>query len=160
MIQIGTIGRISPWKGQEIFLESAALVCKVFPRTHFHIVGAPLFGEEAFERQLHAMTSALQLESRVTFAGFRRDVPEYIRSLHIVGGPSEIIEDGVTGFLVTRKDPEALAAAILQLLRDPHAAGIVAQQGQQAALERFGSQETTRAVEAIYERLLSSDRMA
>ena len=188
VIQIGTIGRISPWKGQEIFLESAALVCKAFPQTHFHIVGAPLFGEADFEQQLREMTSSLGLASRVTFAGFRRDIPEYIRSLHIVvhastipepfgqvivqgmaagrpviasrgGGPSEIIQDGVTGFLVTRKDPEALAAAILRLLHDPDAAGSVAQQGQQAALEHFGAESTTRAVEAVYERLLSSDRM-
>ena len=184
-LHIGTIGRISPWKGQEIFLESAALISRSFPNTHFHIVGAPLFGEEVFEQQLREMTRSLGLESRVTFTGFRRDIPEYLQQLSVVvhastipepfgqvivqgmaagkpviatqgGGPSEIIDDGVTGLLVPRKDPAALANAIARLVADPRAADALAQRGQQAALKRYGVERTTRAAEAIYDQLLSS----
>jgi glycosyltransferase involved in cell wall biosynthesis len=36
-----------------------------------------------------------------------------------VGGSPEAVEDGVTGLLVPKRDPEALAAAIVALLRDP-----------------------------------------
>jgi glycosyltransferase involved in cell wall biosynthesis len=36
-----------------------------------------------------------------------------------VGGIAEVIEDGVTGYLVERRDPSALAARILELARDP-----------------------------------------
>jgi glycosyltransferase involved in cell wall biosynthesis len=34
-------------------------------------------------------------------------------------GTGEVLEDGVTGLLVPPRDPEALGAAILRLLRDP-----------------------------------------
>jgi glycosyltransferase involved in cell wall biosynthesis len=36
-----------------------------------------------------------------------------------VGGTAEAVEHGVTGLLVPRRDPAALAAAVVELLRDP-----------------------------------------
>ena len=36
------------------------------------------------------------------------------------GGIPEIVEHGVTGFLVEERSPQALAFAIRDLLRDPH----------------------------------------
>lgn len=185
-IHIGMIGRISPWKGQEIFVEAAALVREVLPNVHFHVVGAPLFGEEDFEKSLRETTHALGLAAHVTFTGFRRDIPEIIAGLHIVvhaskipepfgqvivqgmaagkpviategGGPSEIIQDGVTGFLVPRKDAHALAQAIIRLLGNPEHAQAAALRGQQHALRSYGSDATTRQVEALYDQLLSED---
>jgi glycogen(starch) synthase len=35
-----------------------------------------------------------------------------------VGGPAEILEDGVTGLLFAAHDPRALASAVIQLLLD------------------------------------------
>jgi glycosyltransferase involved in cell wall biosynthesis len=36
-----------------------------------------------------------------------------------VGGTPEAVEHGVTGLLVPRRDPEALAKALIELLLDP-----------------------------------------
>ena len=36
-----------------------------------------------------------------------------------VGGSPELVEDGVTGLLVPPRDPDALAGAVVALLRDP-----------------------------------------
>jgi glycosyltransferase involved in cell wall biosynthesis len=52
-----------------------------------------------------------------------------------VGGTPEAVEHGVTGFLVPRQDPEALAKATVELLLDP---ALRARMGA-AAAERAGS---------------------
>ncbi|RXH58400.1 glycosyltransferase family 4 protein [Granulicella sibirica] len=183
-IQIGIIGRICAWKGQDVFLRSAGIVHEFFPNAHYHIVGGPLFEELEFEKQLHDMAATLGLSRQVTFAGFRRDIPDYVSGLDIVvhastipepfgqvivqgmaagkpviategGGPSEIVEDGVTGFLVPRNNATALAGAIMHILNNPKAAQIVAERGQKEALQRYGSEITTRKVEELYKELLA-----
>jgi glycosyltransferase involved in cell wall biosynthesis len=40
-----------------------------------------------------------------------------------VGGLAEVVEDGVTGRLVEPGDPDALAAAVLEVLRDRETMG-------------------------------------
>ena len=40
---VGMVGRISPTKGQDIFIRAAVLVVKRFPGTRFQIIGAPFF---------------------------------------------------------------------------------------------------------------------
>ena len=185
-VQIGIVGRISPWKGQDVFLRAAALVRREFPNARFHLVGAPLFDERDFEAVLESLTSELGLKQHVIFAGFRRDVPDYIGKLHIVvhastipepfgqviiqgmagskpviasegGGPSEIIVSGSTGLLVRRGDSSALAEAILHVLKNPGVAEVMAQLAQQQAFRRYGAATTTREVEAVYQRLLAAE---
>src|SRR5436309_3260277 len=53
-----------------------------------------------------------------------------------VGGTPELIRDGETGRLVPRADAPALAAAILDLLRDPERARALARRGQALVLAR------------------------
>src|SRR4029077_10532561 len=47
--RVGLIGRISPWKGQDIFLQAAAQVAKRFPDVQFVVIGAALFGEAGYD---------------------------------------------------------------------------------------------------------------
>ncbi len=183
-VRIGLIGRICTWKGQDVFLRAAALVHDSFPTAKFFVVGAPLFGEEEYEQTLRRLAVDLGLEEAVVFTGFRRDISAVISNLHLIvhastipepfgqvivqgmaasrpvvasegGGPSEIIEDGRTGFLVARSSPELLAAALLRLLSEPELAHAVAVQGQKAVLTRYGSDVTTRMVEDLYLELLA-----
>ena len=68
-----------------------------------------------------------------------------------VGGIPEMIEDGVTGLLVPPRDAEALAAAIVRLLRDHPLADTLARAGHDLVHERFCIELMVRAVEAIYD---------
>ena len=61
MFRIGLVGRISPWKGQDVFLKAAAAVHREFPAARFLIVGAALFDEAAYEKQLQTLTDELGL---------------------------------------------------------------------------------------------------
>jgi glycosyltransferase involved in cell wall biosynthesis len=62
-----------------------------------------------------------------------------------VGGTSEIVEDGVTGFLVAPRDPAALADKIASALASPFDAAAVSRHG----LSRTWG-DTASALESAY----------
>jgi glycosyltransferase involved in cell wall biosynthesis len=182
-IRIGLIGRISPWKGQHIFIEAASLLRASGKRVKFQIIGAPLFSEREYEAELHALCDRLALNDVVEFTGFVDNVSERIAHLDIVvhasttgepfgqviiegmagtkpvvatngGGVPEIVEDGVTGLLVPMGDAVAMAKAIEFLLENPEAARQMGLRGRERALANFTIQMTARKVEAVYEQIL------
>ena len=71
--RIGMVGRIAPWKGQDVFLRAFA---QAFPDSTVRavLIGNAMFGEEDFENELHGLVSELGIADRVDFLGFRRDV--------------------------------------------------------------------------------------
>ena len=64
-----------------------------------------------------------------------------------------VVADG--GVLVDVRDPSAIAAAVLQLLRDPAARRRLGEAGRRSALDRFSRASVAAATEAIYLELLS-----
>jgi glycosyltransferase involved in cell wall biosynthesis len=182
-MRIGLIGRVSPWKGQHIFLQAAALLHPLYPAAKFQIIGAPLFSEREYEAHLHALNRALQLENAVEFAGFVEDVAARIAQLDIVvhastigepfgqviieamaeqkpvvatngGGVPEIVEDGITGLLVPMGDAPRMAQALTYLLDHPQAAAQMGHRGWERVLEKFTIQRTARLVESVYREVL------
>jgi glycosyltransferase involved in cell wall biosynthesis len=180
--RIGLIGRLSRWKGQHVFLRAAAIVHREFPSARFQIIGAALFGQEAYEQEIRELCTELGLDSVVEFTGFRSDIQNTIANLEIVvhasitgepfgqvivegmasgkpviatngGGVPEIVEDGVTGLLVPMNNPEELAEAIRRLLTDPHEAQQMALRGLEHVRRHFTIQQTARKVERVYEAL-------
>lgn len=70
------------------------------------------------------------------------------------GGPVEVVEDGVTGFLVSPSSPDEMAAAIESLLRDPARAAAV---GQRAAARVEGHYSLSRhlaSLDALYREVI------
>lgn len=142
----GVVGRLTPWKGQHVFLEAFALA---FPDSDHEavLVGAALFGEESYARELEALAGRLGIADRVRFRGFQEDVWEELAAIDVsvhcsvipepfgqvvqegmamglpviaadAGGPAEFVESEVTGVLVGRDDPQALAASMQRLASD------------------------------------------
>ena len=135
------VGRLSPEKGHTTFLKAARTVSSNRENVKFLIVGDGPMREE-----LRAEIGRLNLEERVIFAGFRKDMPEIyalsdvmvnassIEGLPMtileamaskvpivatrIGGIPDIIKDNETGLLVDSGDVGALTTRIESLLGD------------------------------------------
>jgi len=139
---IGIVGRLSPVKDHATFLQAAARVVRELPQTRFLIVGSgPL------EQSLKDLACNLQLAACVHFLESQSDVVGTFAALDVVvvssryegcsnvilegmamakpviatavGGNPELVIPNQNGLLVEPKDPDGLARAIAQLVRDP-----------------------------------------
>lgn len=179
-IIIGLVGRISPWKGQHIFLEAASQVNRRYPHVEYQIIGAALFSESDYEEEIHHLTERLGLADRVNFMGFCDDVMERIKALDILvhastvgepfgqvivegmacakpvvatrgGGVPEIVEDGVSGILVPMSDANGMAEAILRLIERPDVAREMGERAYLRVSEYFSIDLTARRMEEVYQ---------
>lgn len=179
---VGLIGRISPWKGQDVFLRAIHQIRHELPNVRFKIIGSALFGEEQHEVELRKLATQLVVEDCVEFCGFVSNVAERIAGLDLVvhastisepfgqvviegmaagkavvatrgGGISEIVEDGVSGLLVPMNDPTALAQAMLLLLKDPLRRSKLGAAGRQRVEDKFQIAFTADKVLRLYQDL-------
>jgi glycosyltransferase involved in cell wall biosynthesis len=143
---VGMVGRLAPWKGQEIFLHAFARAFPSGPQRAI-VVGGALFDEDAYAAYLPALAAELGLEERVEFAGHVVDVDSYYERMDVLvhastvpepfgqvivegmaagipvvaaaaGGPTEIVTDGVDGILYPPSDVDALAEVLRRLAND------------------------------------------
>jgi glycosyltransferase involved in cell wall biosynthesis len=147
---IGTIASIRPVKALDVLLDAHAILAARHPDAHLLIAGD---GPSRAELEQHAIRAGTA--DRVHFVGFREQIGVVLRTIDIgvlssdsegtplfvlecmaagvpvvstdVGGLPEIVESGISGLLVPSQDPQALAAAIGQLLDDPELAHTLAQ---------------------------------
>ncbi|ADW71503.1 glycosyltransferase family 4 protein [Granulicella tundricola] len=185
-VTIGLIGRISPWKGQDVFLRAAAIVHQSFPEVRFQIIGSALFGEEEYERHIHKLCMDLQLDCCVDFLGFISNIQMEIERLDLVvhastigepfgqvviegmaagkaiiatrgGGIPEIVLNGETGILVAMKDSQSMANAMLTLLSHPEQRAEMGNKGFQRVVDYFRIEKTADGVSRFYQELSQSD---
>ncbi len=178
-------GRISPWKGQHLFVEALARAAAANPAMHGVIVGQP---EEAdgpgYAARVQAQAAALGLGQRLHWAGFRDDMPQVLAAADVVvhcsvkpepfgrviiegmaagrpvvasalGGAAEIITTGTDGLLTPTGDAGALAAALLRLLADREERGRLGQAARRTVARRYQVAGHVQAVLAFYERVLA-----
>jgi glycosyltransferase involved in cell wall biosynthesis len=158
---VGLIGRIAAQKRVDIFLEAARRVSEKLPGARFLIVGK---GE--LMETMRRKTSQLGLGDLAIFTGGRDDVPDLLAALDLlvlcsddeglpnvileamaarkpvvatdVGACRELVAEGVTGHLVARRDSEALAAAVLQVLLLSDRGRAMGEAGHRRAVGEFG----------------------
>lgn len=100
-IAIGLPGRLTSGKGQDLWLRALSELRDRHPEMRFHgvLIGGTRVEEGADEAYVEALVqrvAALGLASRVTFAGFRRDLPRVFEALDIVCVPSTNEAFGLT----------------------------------------------------------------
>jgi glycosyltransferase involved in cell wall biosynthesis len=176
-------GHLSDVKGHPTFLRAAARIAAELPGCAFLALGGET-AQKGFRAELERLARELGIAALVHFLGFRDDVPAIIQAADVmalpsrdeglplavleamacgrpvvstpVGGVPEAITDGETGLLVQPDDPEALAGAVLRILRDTELArrlGAAARRRveKQFSLDRFAAQ-----VVDLYEELLAA----
>lgn len=144
---ITMIGRINPGKGQLFFLEIAQRVLKSYPQCKFLMIGDPFPGYESIESEINSTIGQEGLTESVFNLGLREDIPSILSSTDIFvlpsilpdsfptvileamaagkpvvatasGGASEMVEEGVTGFVVPIGEVTLASQAIEKLVQD------------------------------------------
>jgi glycosyltransferase involved in cell wall biosynthesis len=178
---IGSVGSLFPVKAFDVLLRATALLTRDRPQLQVLIAG-----EGTQHEALMALARELGVSGSVRFLGRRNDIPEVLRALNIavccslsegsplsvmeymraglpvvasaVGGVPDLIEAGVHGLLVAPSDPQALAAALAELLGDPERARTMGVRAYERQRAEFDLELMVRRIEGLYEELLSVAR--
>ncbi|MCK2185050.1 glycosyltransferase family 4 protein [Halomonas getboli] len=181
-LAIGLPGRITPGKGQRVWIEALAALAECRPDMAWHgvVIGGLTANEgsnAAFVEALRERVEALGLGARVTFAGFRADLPRCLQALDVVCTPSRNEAFGLTvieamaagrpvvgassgaipelvspdtGRLADPEAPEEWAAALAELVDDGALRERLGAAGRARVLEDFTLARHVEALVAEY----------
>jgi glycosyltransferase involved in cell wall biosynthesis len=171
------VGGLRPVKAYEVLIEAAALLRHEFPELRVLIAGG---GRESVP--LTEQIGRLGLANCVTLLGERHDVPNLLAAADVcvsssdregsplsimefmafgkpvvatnVGGVPELLEDGVHGYLVPRRDAPAMASRVAELLRSPSLREVMGRRGQERQRAEFDIGVMVGRIEDLYLELL------
>jgi glycosyltransferase involved in cell wall biosynthesis len=174
-ILVGIVGRLTEIKNHRMFLNSVARL-KDQPALRFVVIG-----DGALRQNLEAQARSLGLESKVIFAGGRRDPEYFYPALDIValtslneGTPLTLIEamanarpvvatsvGGVVdllgqdrGICVPRGDEEAFAAALIKLAGNKHLRDEMGARGFDFVQRNYRKERLVEDIQRLYRELM------
>lgn len=184
---VGIVGRITPWKGQDVFLRGFA---QAFPSdgVRARVIGSALFGEQDYERQLRGLVHELGIADRVDFVGFRSDINAELQTLDVLvhasvlpdplagvvleglaagvptistnaGGHAEHVAESDAGLLFAPGDVAALAEALRRAAANRELRLALGQRGRREARE-FAPDAVVGRILAFYDDVLAARRVA
>ncbi len=148
------------------------------------VAASTRFDNNVYVEKLKVRVAEARLESRVSWMGERDDVRELISALDVlllpsreepfgrvlieamamripvvatnVGGPREIVIDGVGGFLVDPRDPEAWAETIKHFADYPHLGTEMGRSGRLRVERHFRTDRHVAKILEVYEKAIAS----
>ena len=176
-IVMGTVGRLDPVKDHRGLIEAFH---RLAGRRDTQLL---IVGDGPCRPELEHLASELGLRGRVRLLGERDDINVILRALDIfilpslgegisnaileamatglpvvathVGGNPELVDDGVTGFLVPSRSTSSLAAALQRYLDDPGLKRHHGDAGRIRSLKEFSLSRMFAAYDALYSRALA-----
>ncbi|MFN8530832.1 MAG: glycosyltransferase family 4 protein [Anaerolineae bacterium] len=174
---VGLVGRLVPVKNHALFVEAAAKVKQQIPNAHFVLVG-----DGELRAAVEAQIRELGLQDSMQITGWIENTAPIYGDLDLlaissvnegtpvtviealsagcpvvatqVGGIPDMLDQGAFGKLVPSGDADALAAAIVDTLRQPPTAEQTSQ-AQAVMLDRYGIDRLVRDMDSLYRGLLA-----
>ena len=140
-IFIGSVGRLDEQKGYDHLIRAQRIIKNKYPKVHLAIAG-----EGPMRSMLEQLIRELDLSDVVHLCGFRTDISDFVSALDLfvsssrweglpiavveamllrkpvvatdVGGVSEVVKPGETGYLVPANDVDALATNVIKALEE------------------------------------------
>ena len=181
---VGVVATPRPQKALDVMIRAVPLLCERVPDAVVLLIGGADSEDDAELTRLRSLATELEVGDAVRFLGQRHDVPDLVAAIDVgalssdfegsplsvmeymeagkpvvataVGGLPDLVEDGVGGLLVERRDPAALAAALAELLADRGRAARMGEAGRERRRREFSVDATARRVGALYEELLAA----
>ena len=178
---VGTIGRLSDVKGQNLLIEALAGLIKNGMPVNGLIVGS---GPE--EAPLKDMARSLGVEKSIYFFGADPDTHKFLSAMDIfvlpsvmeglglslleamasarpciaskVGGIPDVIEDSKTGMLFDARDAKALSGQIVKLLNDDKLRKDLGHAARELVVKKFSADKMAGEIERVYRGVLDADK--
>lgn len=173
---VGWVGRVDPLKDLETLLRAFTIVRAAVPAAVLRLFGPVPEGNQWYAERLHALVDELDLSDRVTFEGPVRPVTAAYHASSVValssiseGLPYTVMEammcgratvstevggvpevTGEAGRVVPPRDPEAFAAALIELLRDDGLRRELAAAARQRAMGLFQLERMLATFQGTY----------
>ena len=170
---VGIIARLSEVKGHIYLIQAMKKVIAQIPEVQLLSVG-----DGAIKKELENLARGLGILERVRFVPAVADTREALSVMDVfvmpslqeglglsimeamlsglaviassVGGIPSLIKDGHTGILVEPKDAEALAKAIISLLRDNKKASELGKNARELIVKEFSLERMVQETEEVY----------
>jgi glycosyltransferase involved in cell wall biosynthesis len=176
-LAIGLAARFAPQKALDVLVEAAVPVLERHPDAQLVLAGSgPLL------EFVRTRARASSVRDRILFPGLETDMPGFLSALDVyasaaiaeglglgtieamaaglpvvsttAGGTPEVVEDGVTGLLVTPGKADRLTEALLRLAKDPALRRRMGEAGRARALERFTEERMLARTSEVYREVL------
>lgn len=175
------IGNYIQGKGQDDAIMAFSAVADRFPdlELHFHGGDMGLEKNRAYRTRLEQQAQRSGFSERIRFHNFTRNPTAVLHTAYAAlnfshsesfsmtvleasaaglpviatrsGGPTEIIEDGLTGLLVPVGDVGAMQAAIIDLSQDPARAYTMGAAGHQLVRDRFSKEKYLAGLKVLFD---------
>jgi glycosyltransferase involved in cell wall biosynthesis len=171
---VGITAAITPWKGHRVFLRAVAAV----PGVEAEVMGGAFPKDQGYERELHELAADLGIADRVRFLGHVAEPAPVLRRWQVAvsastdpeagplsvleamahgipvvasdhGGAQEILRGNDAGILVPVNDPDALAAAVRDVLADDERRRRMGVAGRSTVLARHRADQAAAAFLAV-----------
>ncbi|MFT4255933.1 MAG: glycosyltransferase [Pseudoxanthomonas sp.] len=175
---IGTVGRLTEVKRQDLLLRAFARIAAERPRAWLLLVGD---GEQ--RAALETLAQACGLHGRIVFAGYQTDIPPHLAAMDVfamssrheglplalleawaarlpvvssaVGGVPHVVRHGYNGLLFDNGDEAALATALARLLDDTLLAQRLAAAGEDSVCASFSLERMAERYDGHYRAALA-----
>lgn len=178
--RIVCVANLRPQKDHIGLVRAMRTVVRDEPRAHLLLVGGA--ADESHEALIRREVERHGLAAHVSLLGERENVPAILRACDVgvlasaseglplalleyglaglpvvatdVGQCAEVLDEGAAGLLVPPRDPELLAASLLELLRSPAKAALLGERLRARTLARYGAAAVTEQITRVYESAL------
>jgi glycosyltransferase involved in cell wall biosynthesis len=180
---VAMVARFVPYKRHDLMIQAAAFLRERIPNLHLLFVGEAS-EKSAYVQSVLALITRLRLEDAVTWVPFTEDIRQVYAAADVLtlcsdgeglgrcvveamlmgvpvvvtdsGGSKEVISHGRTGLVVGSNDHIGLAEAVAQLLADDFLRRKCAAEASDFVRRHLSSQASARAIEQMYEKILSA----
>jgi len=180
---VGMTAHLGPQKDHKTLIDAAKIVNKQKPNIRFALIGGNLVNDrDDYRGQLERYIQKEGVAEIIHFLGEVQNPMPFVELCDIgclishwegfgnalveymlkkkpvigtsVGGIKDIINDGVNGFLVPRKDSALLAEKIIYLIENPGRAKDMGEQGYQKAIREYDMDRWVNRIIEVYESVL------
>ena len=169
---VAVVGTLQKRKAQDDAIRAVKIAQRVITNIKLLLIGD---GQKEHKDYLKNLCSELNISERIVFTGYRNDVPKILSRCKLLlmpswnepfgrvimeamaagipvvgtnsGGAKEIIQEGITGYLVPPKTPSEMAEKMIYLFRNPNVTKRLGINGQKIVADKFSVSNYVHSIE-------------